>query len=251
MALQQIEILGYRVFNESANRVARQVCSELHTARPQSFVFLNPHSVVVAEQDPEFKIALMSASGILCDGVGLSLACLVTRRRSVHRIYGYEFFSALSQELSDRGSGRVFFLGGQEDFMQNMIKNYRADYPGIQHVDYYAPPFQSNFSDDDIGDMARRIVAANTEVLWIGLGSPKQEKVLHQLMREHSIPCAAAIGAVFDFYSGRIQHSPRWVRKMGLQWAHRLALEPKRLWQRTLLSGPLFFSHVLKNILPR
>jgi len=245
--LRTIEILGYRVLNESAQTIAQSVIDGLDTGKRRTCVFLNPHSVAIAERDPEFRNVVTQSTDVFCDGVGLSLASLVLNRRRVHRVYGYEFFMALSTELSARKRGRVFFLGGHPDTTAELVRKYRTEFPGVAHVDFFAPPFRPEFSDEDIHDMAQHVDAAQTEILWVGLGSPKQEKVLHRLMQVCHARCGAAIGAAFDFYTGRIPNAPRWMRQAGLQWAHRLALEPTRLWRRTAISAPLFLSQVLRE----
>ena len=154
---------------------------------------------------------------------------------------------ALSHELSARGQGRVFFLGGSNDSLMELVQQYTAEFPGILSINSYAPPYRSEFCAEEIDDMANRISESASDILWVGLGSPKQEKVLHQLRRKCHFSCGAAIGAVFDFYTGRIPHSPAWIRKIGLQWAHRLILEPKRLWRRTIVSTPIFLWLVLRQ----
>lgn len=246
--LNRTDILGYPILDETAARVATVACDELGRDRPKSFVFLNPHSIVAADQESALRRAIVNTYGIFCDGVGLALAGLMLNRRRTIRVYGYEFFIALSRELSVRGLGRVFFLGGTKDSLAELAHKYRTQFPGISSVQSYAPPFKSEFRAEDIKDMADRIRESGADVLWVGLGSPKQEKILHQLMQQCELSCGAAIGAVFDFYTGRIPHAPAWIRRIGLQWVHRLALEPKRLWKRTLVSTPLFLWLVLRQL---
>jgi N-acetylglucosaminyldiphosphoundecaprenol N-acetyl-beta-D-mannosaminyltransferase len=246
--LRHIDILGYSVLNEPAGHVAAEICDQLDGPQRTSCVFLNPHSVVVARHDPAFRTAVTAASAIFCDGVGLSLASQLLNRREVHRVYGYQFFKALSTELSQRRLGRVFFIGGSAADLAALEAKYRADYPGVRAIASYAPPFRAEFAPAEIADMAARVDASGADVLWIGLGSPKQEKVLHQLMQHCQVSCAAAVGAVFDFYSGKVPHAPGWIRRAGPQWLHRLVLEPRRLWRRTLISMPLFVSQVVREL---
>jgi N-acetylglucosaminyldiphosphoundecaprenol N-acetyl-beta-D-mannosaminyltransferase len=246
---KHVDILGYSILDEPAPLVAAAVCDDLEGNCRESFVFLNPHSVVIAEHEPAFRSAIVNADGVFCDGVGLSMAALLLNRRRVVRVYGFEFFSALSRELSARKMGRVFFLGGTEGVLDQLMRRYRADFPGVAAVGGFAPPFKIAFGDADIEEMARRVVAFDPEVLWVGLGSPKQEKVLLELMRRCDVRCAAAVGAVFDFYTDRIPHAPAWIRRAGLQWVHRLILEPRRLWKRTLVSSPMFLWLVFRQLL--
>jgi len=246
-SLRHVDILGYSILDEPAARVAALICDDLRKGPPKSFVFLNPHSVVMADREPAFRRAIVDAYGIFCDGVGLSIAGLMLNRRRMHRVYGYEFFVALSKELSKRRLGRVFLLGGDENSIRELARKYRMDFPGIEHLDHYSPPFKNEFSHADIRDMARRIAQGRTDVLWVGLGSPKQEKILYELMQQCELSCGAAVGAVFDFYIGRVPHAPKWMRRLGLQWAHRLILEPRRLWRRTLVSAPQFVMRVARE----
>ena len=245
--LRQIDILGYSVLNEPVARVATEVCDRLGGGDRLTCVFLNPHSVVLAQRDAPFRQAVAAASAVFCDGIGLSLASLLLNRHQVHRVYGYEFFIALSAELSRRKLGSVFFIGGSDESLTGLTRKYRAEFPGIVSIDCYAPPFRADFSDAEIADMGARVAASRADVLWLGLGSPKQEKVLHRLMPHCNVSCGAAVGAVFDFYSGNVRHAPPWIRRLGLQWLHRLALEPNRLWRRTIISMPIFVSHVVRE----
>lgn len=247
--LKRLTILDYPVLDETAPHVARAVCDELDARGPKSFIFLNPHSVIIAEREPAFRRVILSAHGIFCDGVGLSLASLMLNRQRAIRVYGYEFFRALSTEMSGRRVGRVFFLGGTPDSLEELVTKFQAEYPGIAAVGSYAPPYRDEFEASEIEEMVGRIRDFGADVLWIGLGSPKQEKVLAEIVRRLPLSCAAAIGAVFDFYTGRVPHAPAWIRRIGLQWAHRLLLEPRRLWRRTLISSPAFVWLVVRRML--
>jgi N-acetylglucosaminyldiphosphoundecaprenol N-acetyl-beta-D-mannosaminyltransferase len=246
--LNRTAILGYSVLDEPVSSVAADVCDELDRHRPRSFVFLNPHSVVIAEQEPAFRNAIVSADGIFCDGVGLSLAGLLLNRRRAARIDGFEFFVALSRELSARKLGRVFFLGGTDELLANLVGKYRGEFAGIPAVSGYAPPYRNEFGSAELEVMAQRISAYQADIVWVGLGSPKQEKVLFELtQRCGGLGCGVAIGAAFDFYAGRIPYAPAWIRRMGLQWVYRLALEPTRLWKRTVVSSPIFLWLVFRH----
>jgi N-acetylglucosaminyldiphosphoundecaprenol N-acetyl-beta-D-mannosaminyltransferase len=243
-----IQILGYNVCNLPAQVVASSMCDGLDSGPARTCVFLNPHSLVMAQSDPVLKHALSSSSVIFCDGVGLSLACVLLNRRRIHRVFGHEFFLQFSAELSRRRRGKVFFLGGVEESLHAIVNRYSAQFPGCESVSSYAPPFKAEFSAEDIEEMRERIRVSGADVLWVGLGSPKQEKLLHRLVEGTGVRVAAAIGAVFDFYSGRVPQAPAFVRRMGLEWVHRLVLDPARLWRRTFISAPLFLTYVAREM---
>jgi N-acetylglucosaminyldiphosphoundecaprenol N-acetyl-beta-D-mannosaminyltransferase len=248
LALRHTAVLGYSVLDEPAERVGTAVCDGIRERTCRSFVFLNPHSMVMASNDVTLQKIFLHESELLCDGVGLSLANRILNRRKLHRVWGQDFFLAVSHELSARKVGRVFFLGGHAESTNTLLDRYRREFPGIQEVLSYVPPFKSEFSPTDVSAMAERINAFGPDVLWIGVGSPKQEKLLHELQGLCRIPCAAAIGAVFDFYCGRVPLGPKWIRDFGLLWAYRLVQEPKRLWRRTVISAPLFLLQVCREL---
>jgi N-acetylglucosaminyldiphosphoundecaprenol N-acetyl-beta-D-mannosaminyltransferase len=244
-AVPTVDLLGYRVVDAPVSRLAASICDRLGDPGSRSVVFLNPHSVVMARRDPALREALTRASFVCCDGVGVSLASLLINRRRIERIYGYAFFTCLSAELSARRTGRVYFVGGTEESLADILAQYRRDYPGLESVDGYAPPFRESFGPAEIAAIAARAAAARADVVWLGLGSPKQEKMLAALAEASGAHAAAAIGAVFDFYSGRAENAPAWIRRAGLEWAHRLVREPRRLWRRTLVSAPIFLGQIV------
>jgi N-acetylglucosaminyldiphosphoundecaprenol N-acetyl-beta-D-mannosaminyltransferase len=249
--LNLTQILGYTLINEPPAKVATDVCDSIAAGKVRSFLFLNPHSAVMAEGDAGLKAAFLAPTEVLCDGVGLVGAHFLLHRRRLWRVWGLDFFVSVSTELSRRGCGRVFFLGGQEEFMPALLANYRDAFPGIAAVGSCVPPFKPGFGEEDVAEMVRRIRSFEPDVVWIGVGSPKQEKLLVQLRDACPVPCMAAIGAVFDFFSGRVEAGPQWISGLGLLWAYRLLQEPGRLWRRTLVSGPLFATLVAREMWTR
>jgi N-acetylglucosaminyldiphosphoundecaprenol N-acetyl-beta-D-mannosaminyltransferase len=251
LPLRKVRVLGYDLIDEPPPRIAAVVCDDMSSRQPRSYFFLNPHSIVQATGDPALQRCFSNDSELFCDGVGLSLANRVLNRRALHRVWGQDFFLAVSREISDRRQGRVFFLGGHADAIESLLSRYQSEFPGVRAVSAHSPAFKPEFSSADIVDMASRINAFRPDILWIGVGSPKQEKLLYELQPLCKVPCAGAIGAVFDFYCGRVTLGPKWIRDFGLLWAYRLIQEPRRLWRRTLISAPLFALRVLRELLLR
>jgi len=251
LPLRHVALLGYRVIDEPPERIAKVVCDRIQARAEHCFSCLNPHSIVVARDDPTLQSFFRTQSELLCDGVGLSIANRILNRRSINRVWGQDFFLAVSREMSARRSGRVLFLGGHPDWIQDLVAKYRQDFPGLTEISTHVPPFKSEFSPADIEEMARAVSAFNPDILWIGVGSPKQEKLLCELQKRCHVPCGAAIGAVFDFYCGRVKLGPKWIRDAGLLWAYRLIKEPRRLWRRTFLSAPRFAGQVFLQLVRR
>ena len=110
----------------------------------------------------------------------------------------------------------------------------------------YAPPYRETFSEDELTSMADRVNQAAPDVLWIGLGAPKQEKWILANLDRLRVPLCGPVGAMFDYFAGNVPMPPRWVERAGLHWAYRLYRNPRRLWRRNL-DSPLFLARVLTD----
>ena len=150
------------------------------------------------------------------------------------------------KKLDSDKSKAVFFLGADEDTL-NLVKNkLNVDFPNIHRVETYSPPFVSEFSENEIKKISKAISKFKPDALWVGITAPKQEKLIEQLKIQTDFKWAFAVGAVFDYYSGKIKRPPLWVRKLGLEWLSRLIQQPKKISQRVFLSNFLFIVFCFK-----
>jgi N-acetylglucosaminyldiphosphoundecaprenol N-acetyl-beta-D-mannosaminyltransferase len=200
----------------------------------------------MACEHPDFARALASADWLVPDGVGVTLGARVLGVTLAGRITGNDIFETLSRRLNEITSARVFFLGSTEDTLAMVRSRYEREYPRLRVVGTFSPPYRRTFLKEDLDVMAGEINRAKADVLWVGLGAPKQELVLEGLRDRLTVKFAAAIGAVFDFYTGRVRRSHPIFQQIGLEWLPRLAQEPRRLWRRTVVSAPIFLWHVAK-----
>jgi N-acetylglucosaminyldiphosphoundecaprenol N-acetyl-beta-D-mannosaminyltransferase len=123
----------------------------------------------------------------------------------------------------------------------------QKDFPNIEITGTYSPPFKPEFTPMENNAMVNAVCHAKPDVLWVGMTAPKQEKWVHQNKDRLNVKLLAPVGAVFDFYIDTIKRSPPWFLDHGLEWLPRLIKEPRRLWDRTLLSAPKFLMRVLSQ----
>jgi len=207
----------------------------------------NPHSLVVASKDNEFKIALQHADILVPDGVGIVLAAKILRLPIKERVAGSDFFLALSDAAEKNGGLKYFFLGSTDEVLDRIKERLAVDYPSIEICGTYSPPYKEEFDNHDNEVMIELINKAKPDVLWVGMTAPKQEKWIFKNRNKLSVPFSAAIGAVFDFYAGKVRRpSPLW-QKLGFEWLGRFIQEPRRLWKRNLISMPIFSYWILKE----
>ncbi len=139
-----------------------------------------------------------------------------------------------------RGGGvRHFMLGTTPETLVRLRESLEKKFPGVLIVGQLAPPYRDDWDRMEVQDWIVQFEAVNADIVWIGLGTPKQDRVAG-LLAQQSDRIFIAVGAAFDFSSGTKRRGPRILRRLGLEWLFRLLSEPKRLWRRYLLGLPEF-----------
>lgn len=201
---------------------------------------INPHSFAVSRQDSIFSQALKNADWLIPDGVGIVLASRILGGNIDERITGFDIFFGLHDRVNDKGSMSVFFLGSTNENLDLISSQMEKDFPNIIIAGTYSPPFEDEFSTIEVDKMVTAINASNADILWVGMTAPKQEKLIFDNISRLNVRFIGAIGAVFDFYIGRVKRSHPTFQRLGLEWLPRLVQQPRRLWRRTFVSAPLF-----------
>jgi len=246
------EILGYAVDCFTAEECADGIFQSLREGKRTWLACFNPHSYVLSLKDKVFSRALKDADWLVADGSGVVLASRILGGTIKERVTGSDIFAGLNQRLNADGSMRVFFLGADENTLELLSERMMKDYPNIRIAGVYSPPFKNVYSSAEISTMVKAVNTAAPDVLWVGLSAPKQEKFILENRARLNVKFIAAIGAVFDFYSGNIRRDPdSWFVTHGLEWLPRLLQEPRRLWQRMFVSAPVFVWHVVKEKVQR
>lgn len=242
------DILGYAICTASINELVNEITLGFASSVDSRWLAcMNPHSYVVALDDADFTVALKSADWLVPDGAGMLLASRVLGGKIRQRITGCDVFYALNGRLNESGGSSVFFLGASEACLADIRNKMARDYPNIRFAGCYSPPFKPDYSDAENDVMIQAVNNSNADVLWVGMTAPKQEKWIYQHSGRLNVKFAAAIGAVFDFYTGRVRRSHPVFQRLGLEWLPRLIQEPRRLWQRNFVSTPVFLFKLLKR----
>jgi N-acetylglucosaminyldiphosphoundecaprenol N-acetyl-beta-D-mannosaminyltransferase len=197
------------------------------------------HSVMVAQDDPLMKQALTEAVITVPDGMPIVWAANTLGEHLPNRVYGPELMRRYCNRSVQKGH-RVWLYGGRDQgALVQLALNLRRKHPGIRIVGGYSPPFRSLTPEEDDA-IAQQINAASPDVLWVGIGVPKQEKWMVRMRDRLDVPVMCAVGAAFDFHAGRVSQAPRWMQERGLEWTYRIAQEPRRLLPRYLYTNPRF-----------
>lgn len=245
-------ILGYPITTKSKKDCISEIVRWIENGEKRKyFVCANPHSLEVARTDAFFSEAIRNANLVVPDGIGIVIASRILGGNIRERITGSDIFSGLNDALNEKKGYSCFFLGSTEDTLSKIKDRMKKDSPNIKVAGTCSPPFKPEFSDEDNRLMIEAINRAEPDVLWIGMTAPKQEKWIYSHRDNLDVKFIGAIGAAFDFYAGTVKRSHPWFQKHGLEWLPRLLRQPGRLWQRNLISNPLFLIHTIHSRLTK
>ena len=215
------------------------------SVRGKCLAIVNPHSVETAHRDPEFAEAVRAADLVTPDGVGILLASRILGAGIPEVVNGPDIFKGVCRQLNEQKTGtKMFFLGSTPENLKAIEEKFKADFPNLGITGTYSPPYKPQFSEEDLYQMIEMINQSGADILWVGLGAPKQEKWSQACRDRLNVKVIAPIGGVFGFYTGRVKLPPRWVQKLGLIFLYRFFQEPKRLWRRNL-DSPVFLLRVI------
>jgi len=197
------------------------------------------HSIMTAKDDPLMRRALTEATITVPDGMPIVWAANVLGEELPNRVYGPELMSRHLARSAARGD-RIWLYGGRDQgALVQLALELRRKHPGVRIVGGFSPPFHEPTEAEDEA-LVERINAERPDVLWVGIGVPKQEKWMLRMRERLEVPVMCAVGAAFDFHARRVSQAPRWMQECGLEWTYRIAQEPRRLLPRYLYTNPRF-----------
>jgi N-acetylglucosaminyldiphosphoundecaprenol N-acetyl-beta-D-mannosaminyltransferase len=207
------------------------------------------HGVTEAKHDPQLRAALAYASLVVPDGMPLVWLGRHHGFALPRRVYGPELMLRFWQQTRS-AHYRHFFYGGAPGIADALAGKFVREFPGHQICGTLSPPYRELTPDED-QEICTVISRSKPDIVWVGLGTPKQERWMRDHQDRLTAPVLVGVGAAFDFHSGRMRGAPAWMGNHGLEWLFRLAQEPRRLWRRYLLRGSEFAALAILELLKR
>lgn len=241
------DILGLRVSAVDIPQALATIDGWIARREPRYACVSNVHSVMESWDDPDLRRIHNEAGLVTPDGMPLVWISRLRGQHHVRRVYGPDLMLALCAHGLERGY-RHYFYGGAEGVAGDLAHRLRERFPGLIVAGGETPPFRPLTPDEDAAAVAR-INAARPDVVWVGLGMPKQERWMHAHVGRIEAPALIGVGAAFDFHTGRKPQAPAWMQRTGLEWAFRLATEPRRLAGRYLRHNPRFVGLALLELM--
>jgi N-acetylglucosaminyldiphosphoundecaprenol N-acetyl-beta-D-mannosaminyltransferase len=208
----------------------------------------NVHALMAAEEDPELRRALLGSSLNVPDGMPLVWTLNRLGHSLSNRVYGPELMTRACARAAQTGQRFYLYGGRNQGALVQLALNLRTRFPGIQIVGGYSPPHRA-LSTEEEASVAREINASGADVVWVGIGVPKQEKWMAAMRDRLEAPVLIGVGAAFDFHAGLVAQAPPVLQDAGLEWAYRLLQEPRRLWRRYLRYNPRFVLAIARQMI--
>lgn len=197
------------------------------------------HTVMACQEDAELRKAVVSSDLTVPDGQPLVWAMNALGHNLTSRVYGPDLMAQYCERAVTTGTKMYLYGGRNQGALVQLALNLRRAHPGVQIVGGYSPPFRALSGEEEAAIVAE-INASGADVVWVGVGVPKQEKWMAQMRPRVNAPVLVGVGAAFDFHAGLIPQAPAWMQAAGMEWAYRLSREPKRLWKRYARYNPRF-----------
>lgn len=206
----------------------------------------NAYTLSLARRDSEYRDLVDRGDLNFPDGMPL---VWVSRRLGFalptdERPRGTDVFVGTVQRGREEGL-RHYLYGSTPEVVERLAERLRAEAPGAEIVGAESPPFRP-LDPAEKDELVDRIRATGAHVVWVGLGTPRQDVFVDEF-RDRLGAVLVAVGAAFDFLAGEKSQAPAWMQRRGLEWVHRLASEPRRLWKRYLVGNTVFLYDVLRG----
>lgn len=245
--MRSADVIGTRVLAGSLHDVVDELERRILEVERGYVCFANAHLTSTARGDRETARALGEAGMVLADGAPVAWALRFLTGEATERIAGSDVFAELCDRSQRRGY-RHFFLGSTEETLARVRRNAAERYPDLQVCGSLSPPFGAALFDQ-LPLITAQINEAQPDVVWVGLGAPRQEQWMRAARPLIEAPLLLGVGAVFDFVAGNKRRAPSWMQRAGLEWAHRLAHEPRRLARRYVVTNTAFSLALVRQLM--
>lgn len=202
----------------------------IRDGQPRYVITANLNYVMLSHGAEEMAAINRDAALILADGQPIVWRSQLHAERLPERVAGSEMIYRLAERSAQRG-WRIFFLGAAPGVAQRCAKRLSQLYPGCQIAGVESPPFRALSSEEEAG-LHQRIRDAAPDILLVAFGQPKGERWIHRHYRQLGVPVSIQLGASFDFVAGAARRAPRLIQRTGMEWAYRMAHDPRRLLPR-------------------
>jgi N-acetylglucosaminyldiphosphoundecaprenol N-acetyl-beta-D-mannosaminyltransferase len=242
--MQPVTLAQVPVHPVDMDAALARVDAFIRAGEPHYNIAINAAKVVEFQDDAALRDAIRDAHLLTADGQSVVWASRLLGRPLPARVAGADLMVALLAHAAERGYS-VYLLGARDEVVRACIDRARAHHPTLRIAGHRNGYFRA----DEEPAVVEQIRAAKPDILFLGFGTPAKEYFMHRRHRELGVPFVMGVGGTFDVYAGLVRRAPRWLQKTGLEWAFRLAQEPRRMWKRYLVGNSRFVWLVAKELI--
>jgi N-acetylglucosaminyldiphosphoundecaprenol N-acetyl-beta-D-mannosaminyltransferase len=236
------------------NCSSAQVCASIIShardrGKPAYVITPNAQHIVLLEKERRLQEVYDHADLVVPDGISILMAARLYGRSLRQRITGVDLFKTLCGQAVEADL-HVFLMGGRPGSAEKAAKALRREHPNLR-CSFYCPPLGFDKSAMGLRRAADAIVAAQPDILFVGLGAPKQEYWIHEHGLRLGVPVCIGVGGSFEIIGGVVPRAPKWTQNIGCEWLYRLCREPRRMWRRYLIGNLEFGSIILRQLVRR
>lgn len=213
--------------------------SRVKEKKSSYIVTCNVDHIMQLGEDKEFEKVYQEADLVVADGMPIIWASKLMGKPLKEKISGSDIVPFLAEHF-EKKQYRLFFLGAASGVAQKAAENLMEKYPKIQIAGTYSPSYGFENNQEELKLINEMLKREKPDILFVGVGAPKQEKWIHKYYKELNVPISIGVGASIDFLAGNVKRAPLIMQQTGLEWFWRLMQEPKRLWKRYLITDSKF-----------
>lgn len=218
--------------------------------RQKRYICVCPISTIMeCKKNADVMKSVNSADLATPDGMGVVWLGMMRGHKNIKRVYGPQLMRRVCDISVSKGY-KHYLYGSTQEVLDSLNARLDKNYPGINVAGRFSPPFRKLTKDED-EKIINDINSSNADIVWVGLGSPKQDLWMHEYRSRINASILIGVGAAFDFLAGVKPQAPAWIGDHGFEWLFRLLTEPKRLWRRYLIDYPLFFFYLLLDLIAK
>ncbi|MEL7238522.1 MAG: WecB/TagA/CpsF family glycosyltransferase, partial [Planctomycetota bacterium] len=248
LSLPTVRLGGVALHAVSEQTAIETILSELECGRGGTVVTPNLDHLKRCGNDVTFRALVEESDLVVADGMPLVWASKFQGTPLPERVAGSNLIGTLSEAAAAAGR-RIFLLGGDPGQAEGAAEVLRERYPDLDIGGTYCPPYGFEYDTKEMAKMVEVLTQSKPDIIFVALGSPKQEKLINQIKRTLPDAWWLGVGISFSFLTGHVRRAPQWMQATGLEWVHRLGQEPKRLFKRYVVHGIPFFTRLMGSAL--
>lgn len=241
MSWPRVRICDVEVAAIDEREALEAIESMISPGDPHLMVVVNASKLVLASENPRLFEIIRNADLVTADGMSVVWGARLCGGRLPGRVTGIDTMEALVARAAERG-WRVFFLGARRESLEGAVANLRRAHPSL-----VVAGMRDGYFKGSEAEVAAEVREARPDILFVAMGSPAQEYFLSEHLEAMGVPFSLGVGGSFDHVAGLSRRAPRWMQRVGLEWLHRFAAEPRRLWRRYLIGNARYALLLLRT----